>query len=231
MIHAPADPRQPALGLAERRRPHRPADRLRQRPRHQRDPHERDRAGPDQRPSRRPDHGQPERAAAAQQALRLRGRGRGPAAARPPARRVDQADRHRRPDRGGGVRDRAPADGRAHRLPARRADPDPDAARLSRARLQPQRQHRRGGLPEAREQRRRAPAVVDGGHQRGGRPGLRQGRHLQPRPRGRDRERGRGEPEGGAGPSSARSSASPRSSTCATRATRITRRSWPATAR
>ena len=78
--------------------------------------------------------------------------------ARPPARRVDAADRHRRPHRRVGVRDRAPADRRAHRLPARRADPDPDAPRLPRARLQAQRQPRCRRLPQARQQRRRAPA-------------------------------------------------------------------------
>ena len=63
-----ADPREPPLGLAQLRRPDRPADRVRQRPRDQRDPHERDRAGPDQHPSGRAHHRPPERSAAAQQA-------------------------------------------------------------------------------------------------------------------------------------------------------------------
>ena len=156
---------------------------------------------------------------------------RGPPRARPPAQRLDPSHRHRRPDRRRRVRDRPAADRRAHRLPARRADPHADAPRLSGAWLQPQRQHRRRRLPEARQQRRRAPAGVHGGHERRGRARLRQGRRLQPRPRGRDRGRGHVAARRRAALSSAPCSASPRCSSSATRATRTTPRSSPSTAR
>ena len=124
-----------------------------------------------------------------------------------------------------------PADRRAHRLPARRADPHPDAPRLPRARVQAQRQPRRRRLPQARQQRRRAPAGLD---RRRPTPPSRSAPigSSSTAPTSRERSRARASaPPARAAPSSARCSASPRCSTSATSATPATRPPSPATAR